>query len=124
MFDAYLYFTGNCREAMAFYHEIFGGDLNVMDTPEGKVMHARLSGGLIPLMASDGTRTEPYGASMISLNLSSPDEAGMHAVFDALSNGGIVTSPFKKEFWGDTFGSLTDKFGIDWQISITQQPAD
>jgi PhnB protein len=37
-----------------------------------------------------------------------------------LSEGGKVTSPLKKESWGDIFGSLTDKFGIDWLVNINQ----
>ena len=120
--EPYLYFTGNCREAMAFYHGVFGGDLSVMDMPDNpaKVMHSRLSGGMVTLLASDGQRTEPYGTSAISLNLTGDDEEKLRKAFAALSEGGKVTSELKKEFWGDTFGSLTDKYGIDWQVNITQ----
>lgn len=121
--DAYIYFTGNCREAMTFYQQIFGGELSVLDNPEapGKVMHSRLSGGLIPLMSSDGDRTEPYPPSFISLNISGSNEQKLRAIFDALSEGGTVVFPLKKEFWGDIFGSLTDKYGVDWQVSISQR---
>jgi PhnB protein len=128
--DPYLYFTGNCREAMEFYHEIFSGDLYVQtlgEVPgmqpeagtENNVMHARLSGGDITLMASDGTRTEPYPPSNVSLSLGGSDQEKLESIFAKLHEGATAITELKKEFWGDTFGQLTDKFGIDWMINIT-----
>jgi len=40
-------------------------------------------------------------------------------MFQRLSAGGKVRSPLKKEFWGDTFGALTDRFGVDWMVNIS-----
>ncbi|HEY1074315.1 MAG TPA: VOC family protein [Patescibacteria group bacterium] len=133
--DAYLFFTGNCREAMEFYKEVFGGELSVQtygaaqsDLPEemkhmgDKVMHALLNGGLIRLMASDSTR-DKFEDSFISLALGGTDEAKLREVFEKLSDGGKVTQPLKKESWGDVFGSLTDKFGVDWMVNISTEKA-
>ncbi len=130
-FDVYLFFTGNCREAMEFYKSVFGGELDMStygdvpgDKPEAmkdmddRVMHATLKGGDISLMASDSTRKEPFGDSSISLSLGGTDEEKLRGLFDKLSDGGKVTSPLKKEFWGDTFGTVTDKFGVDWMVNI------
>jgi PhnB protein len=36
-----------------------------------------------------------------------------------LSAGGAVTMPLEKAAWGDTFGMVTDKFGISWLVNIT-----
>jgi PhnB protein len=130
--DVYLYFKGNCREAMEFYKSIFGGELTVQTYSEvpGNVpddagvsnkdwlMHARLEGGLVKLMASD-TQKANATAAKISLALGGSDEAKLREVFDKLSEGGKVFSELKKEFWGDIFGSVTDKYGIDWMINIT-----
>ncbi len=133
--DVYLFFTGNCRQAMEFYKSIFGGELTLQtydevpaesmppapaDMPDmtGKVMHAQLKGGAITLMASDSTR-ESFGDSFISLSLGGTDEAVLQGYFDKLAEGGKVTSPLKKEFWGDTFGTLTDQFGVDWMVNIS-----
>lgn len=128
--DAYLFFMGNCREAMEFYQQTFGGELSVQtydDMPgnhpenaKGKVMHALLSGGDIRLMASDSTRTEPFGQSFISLSLSSTDETKIRELFTKLSEGGEVTSELKREFWG-LFGSVTDKFGVEWMVNLTEE---
>ena len=125
--DAYLFFTGNCREAMEFYQSVFGGELtfNTFDEMEGehaekmkgKIMHANLQGGEINLMASDSSR-DKYEVSRISLSLSGTDEDKLRPLFDKLAEGGTDITPLKKESWGDVFGSFTDKFGIDWMMNI------
>lgn len=125
--DAYLYFRGNCREAMEFYKSIFGGELTLLtyeDTPvetgtdmKGQIMHALLTGGDIRLMASDTAKASPKTAK-VSLALGGEDEAKLRDAFEKLGVGGEVQYPLKKEFWGDTHGGLTDKFGIDWLVTI------
>ncbi len=126
--DPYIFFTGNCREAMEFYKTVFGGELTMStydeapgEKPEnsaGKVMHSKLTGGLISFMGSDSTRTKPFGESFITLSITGDDEKELRTTFDKLGAGGKVTSALKKEFWGDTFGTLTDKFGVDWMVNI------
>jgi PhnB protein len=129
--DVYLFFKGECREAMEFYKSVFGGELDAMsyaDTPgdmplpegvESKdwLMHASLTGGEIKLMASD-TGMASAASAKVDLSLGGADEARMREIFDKLSEGGTVTSPLKKEFWGDTFGAFTDKFGVNWMMNI------
>lgn len=127
--DVYLYFKGQAREAMEFYKGIFGGELTVQtyaDVPgmgddEAKkdwLMHARLEGGDVKLMASDTDKASP-AAAKVDLSLGGSDEAKLREIFDKLSEGGDVRSALKKEFWGDTFGSLTDQYGINWMMNIT-----
>jgi PhnB protein len=29
--------------------------------------------------------------------------------------------PLAKQFWGDTFGMLRDKFGVRWMVNINSQ---
>lgn len=130
--DAYLFFEGTCREAMEFYKAIFGGELDIRsygDTPDSDpankdlVIHADLKGGDIHLFASDTTRKGELGTGKIQLCLGGIDEARLTKVFEALSDGGNVKSPLKKEFWGDTFGTLTDKYGIGWMVNIAASQA-
>lgn len=128
--DPYLFFRGNCKDAMEFYKSIFGGELTVQTISEapdfpGKeamdqsyVMHALLDAGDIRMMASD-TQKASEKAAKIELSISGEDEDILTNYFNALSQGGTVRSPLKKEMWGDTFGMLTDKYNIDWMINIT-----
>jgi PhnB protein len=130
--EVYLYFQGDCREAMEFYKKVFGGELNIQSFadsppeafPEGlkeedknKVMHARLEGGDIKLMASDGRNASAKSAK-VDLSLNGKDEARMREIFSALSEGGEVGQELTTMFWGDTFGSLVDKFGVSWMMNI------
>lgn len=126
--EVYLFFKGEAKEAMEFYKSVFGGKLTVQtyaDVPEMAkdatkkdwLMHARLEGGDIKLMGSDTDKASAEAAK-IDLSLGGTDEAKMREVFDKLSKGGKVNMPLKKEFWGDIFGSLTDKYGVNWMMNI------
>jgi PhnB protein len=124
--NPYIFFKGNCREAMEFYKSIFGGELstqtygevpgNTQEDMKDQLMHAALVGP-ITLMGSDTTKASPTSGK-VSLTLGGEDEAKLHKIFDGLSQGGEVRSQLKKEFWGDTFGSLTDKYGVEWMVNI------
>lgn len=128
--EPYLFFKGNAREAMGFYKNAFGGELNISTTdeaPEGTptmpgakptdVMHASLKGGAVNLMASDSQKASNHAAK-IELSLGGTDEAQMREIFDKLSEGGNIKMKLEKQFWGDIFGSLTDKYGVDWMFNI------
>ncbi len=115
----YLFFIGNCEEAMNYYHGIFGGKLKTVPNEGGQgLMHADLSGGDICFMASDGTRTTPYETSYVTLSLNGTDSEKITGAFTKLSEGGIVTHPLQPMPWGDTHGALTDKYGVDWMVNI------
>ncbi|TCK85143.1 VOC family protein [Albibacterium bauzanense] len=126
--NAYLLFDGNCREAMEFYQQIFGGELQMMtfgqvddSCPAAKkdsIMHASLMGGEVDLMASDNPEDKPSGKGNISLALSGYDEEKLRKRFSDLSMGGNIFMHLEKQIWGDLYGAFTDKFGIDWMVNI------
>jgi PhnB protein len=128
--DTYLFFNGNCAEAMQLYEKTLGGKLDMMkekDAPKSasgpqgksdKILHARLAFDGGALMASDWLDTKPYpGMSgfSVSLTYTSVDEA--KRVYGALSKGGKVTMPMDKTFWVEAFGMVVDRFGTSWMIS-------
>jgi PhnB protein len=125
--EVYLFFKGNCKEAMEFYKSVFGGELNITTYKDAGVnaegtspdwlMHSSLEGGEVKLMGSDTAQASPV-AKKVSLSLGGTDEARMREIFDQLSAGGKVFSALKKEAWGDLFGSFTDKYGVEWMMNI------
>ena len=127
----YLMFEGDCREAMAFYKDIFGGELNMMtfgqvdascpDALRDQIMHASLMGGEVEFMGCDTPRPGPLGSDKIQLSLSGFDETNLRKKFEQLSAGGTITIPMEKQMWGDIFGAFKDKFGIDWMIDVRAQ---
>ena len=128
--NPYLGFRGNAREAIEFYHSVFGGELTIStfgenqasEKPEEQdwIMHAMLTTPELTLMASDTpTRMDYTPGTNISVSLSGDDEATLSGYFNALSEGGTITQPLVKAPWGDSFGMLVDKFGITWLTNIS-----
>lgn len=126
----YLNFSGNTAEAMKFYHSVLGGELKMQTfgesgmakTPEdkGRIIHATLKNDLVMFMASDTMPgQEAKFGDNIHMSLSGSDSAKLTELFDKLAKGGKVDMPLAKQFWGDTFGMLTDKFGVHWMINIS-----
>lgn len=128
--NPYISFSDNARQAMEFYRDVFGGELVVntfgesgMAAPgfEDKIMHAQLETPAgYTLMASDAPPgMEHDSGSAISVSLSGDDD-DLRGYFAALSEGGTVTMPLEKQMWGDEFGMLVDRFGVNWMVNVSQ----
>ena len=129
--NPYLSFKDDAREAMEFYASVFGGKLDVSTFKEGqasqdpseddKVMHAMLvaDNGFVIMGADTPSSMEYEPGARISMSLSGDDEAELRGYWDKLREGGTETMPLEKAPWGDTFGMLRDKYGIDWLVNIT-----
>ncbi len=134
--NPYLSFKDNARQAMEFYHSVFGGRLQMQTFAEAhasqdpadanRIMHSELAAdnGIL-FFGSDIPSHMQYlaGANNISLSLTGEDEAELRGYFEKLSAGGTVSMPLAKAAWGDTFGMFTDKFGVDWLVNISGQRA-
>jgi len=126
--NPYLNFTGNAREAMEFYQSVLGGKLTLTTFGEGMssegmsndaIMHGTLENGYLSFMGSDTMQGGKYVAGTnFSMSLSGDNEEELTGFYKKLIEGGTVTMPLEKAPWGDTFGMLTDKFGIDWMVNI------
>ncbi|MEV3936212.1 VOC family protein [Glycomyces sp. NPDC049804] len=127
--NPYVQFDGNAREAMEFYHSVLGGDLKVMTFGESgmpgpasdKVMHAQLTSEAgYTIMASDtppGMDYEP--GRNISISISGDDGDLLRRYWEALGEGATVTMPLEKQMWGDEYGALVDRYGVNWMVDIT-----
>jgi PhnB protein len=127
--NPYIQFRDTARQAMEFYQEVFGGDLNVSTFGQygdpgqpgaDGVMHANLttpSG--YTLMAADTPPGMDYSpGTNIAISLSGDDADELRGRFARLADGGSVSVPLEKQMWGDEFGMCTDKFGIGWMVNI------
>lgn len=131
----YLFFGGKCEEAIEFYRQAIGAEVEMLtryhespEPPPGlpscfgeKVMHASFRIGGTTVMASDGMCEGPATFEGFSLSIAVSDEADADRIFNALAEGGLVTMPLEKTFWSPKFGMLTDRFGVGWMVSVTQE---
>lgn len=138
----YLNFEGQAEAAMRFYAQVLGGKLTEIHrfgamppqegftlTPEQRnlVMHVGLelpNGQMI--MASDmlagmGPARAEGNNFAISVHPDSRQDADR--IFTAIGHGGAVTMPMADQFWGDYFGSVTDRFGVNWMVNYTDPAA-
>jgi len=129
--NPYLSFRDDAKAAMDFYKGVFGGKLTSSTFKEyhaskdpaedTKIMHSVLEAdnGMV-LMCSDTPNSMEYRpGTNISISLSGTDEKELKGYWDKLAKGAAVRMALEKAPWGDTFGMLTDKFGIGWLVNIS-----
>jgi len=130
-----LFFTGNAEEALQFYREALGGEIEIArfkdappdmgSTPEWgeKVMYGQLTSpyGVIAAMDAPPGRGggEPNG---FGINISADSAEAAASVFEKLAAGGSVTMPFDKTFFAEKFGMLDDKYGVTWMVTYSVAP--
>ncbi|WP_274365303.1 VOC family protein [Paenibacillus thermotolerans] len=131
--EVYLNFNGNCREAVEYYAKVFGNenpqimtfgqmpqDSNHPLPEEAKnlVLHARLNISGSNVMFSDTFPGMPFTVgNNVNLTLNSTNLDEVKSAFDQLKEGGKVNMELQETFWSKCYGSLTDKFGIEWQFN-------
>lgn len=133
MINVYLCYNGNCEEAMRFYDKAFGTQHTICgrykDAPpcdgtqitkemDNYIMHGGIKlGENQELYFCDVPNGVPFNESInVSLAFETADKA--KEVFAALSEGGKITEPIGEVFWSECYGSLVDKFGVNWMITV------
>jgi PhnB protein len=122
----YLFFTTDCEQALDFYKDCGLGRVTELkrygadgmpaasEAMRGKIMHARFEGPGVLFFASDNHDAEPMRGSAHILFMN--DRASTDHLFGRLSKGGIVTTTLAVQPWGDYYGKLTDRFGVQWML--------
>ncbi len=124
----YVNFQGRAREAMEFYHKVLGGDLRMhtMDAqgkprqagPGDRITYSRLEADGMVIIGSDGHPDYPAKTGEnLGIALGGTDGDRLSGIFNDLAEGGKVRMPLTRQAWG-TDGWLTDKFGINWSVSV------
>jgi len=124
-----IHFSGNCNEAIEFYTQAVGAKVNAIhyakDAPgdfsaglaPNFVMHSEIDFFGTTLSLTDGCENAPTGDNYtFMIMLKSAEE--VTDVFNKLADGGTINEPLGPQFWADLYGSLTDKFGVNWSVMI------
>ncbi len=140
--SVYLNFPRNTEEVFNFYKSVFGGEfeggihrMGEVPTQPGQpalseedknlVMHICL-----PILSNYRLKGTDAPESMgmkvtfgnnIYINLEPDTRVQTDELFKKLSEGGKVEMPLQEMFWGDYFGSLTDRFGVQWMFNCASK---
>jgi PhnB protein len=92
-------------------------------SPEEKnlIIHAALKNENLTLYASDihPSMKISFGNN-VHLSLMGSESERLTSVFNSLAQSGDVDMPLANQFWGDTYGMVTDRFGVHWMVNITK----
>jgi PhnB protein len=134
----YLNFERECEEAFALYQSVFGTEFSegpqrfgempaepgapeMSEADKKLIMHIAL-----PLFegytirGSDAPKSmgyDPKFGNNLYIQLELDEKAHADRIWDGLKEGGKISMDLEEQFWGDYFGDLTDKFGVQWMIS-------
>ncbi|MDQ0200478.1 VOC family protein [Neobacillus ginsengisoli] len=134
----YLVMNGNAREAISFYEKAMDAQVLFVQSfgemPENpdfplpaeakdRVSHATVKIGESELMFSDTFPGQPHhSGNQVTICISTDDEEKSRKIYDALTDGGQVTMPLQETFFSPAYGSVTDKFGVNFQIFTEGKP--
>ncbi|TNE81909.1 MAG: hypothetical protein EP332_02150 [Bacteroidetes bacterium] len=140
--STYLNFPGNTEEAFLFYKEVFKSDFNggiqrfedvpaeagnppVAESLKRMILHVELPIlGTHTLMGTDAPKEMGFtltAGNNMHISLEPENRAETKRIFEALAEGGNITMPLADMFWGAYYGSLTDRFGINWMLNCTSK---
>lgn len=142
--STYLNFAGNTEEAFNFYKTVFGGEFfagkitrfsdipvapgqpPINEADKNLVMHVELrildSHSLMGTDAPESMGFKVNFGNNSFINLQPDTREETKQLFDKISDGGTVGMELQDMFWGDYFGSCTDKFGVQWMFNCSQKP--
>ena len=129
----YLFFKGNCLEAMTHYAEVLGGEIGGVfpngDVPDPEsrmpggddmVMNMAITLGSATVMASDNSEDmydKPQGFRISIAPTSRAEFDRIHAAL-AKEAQSIEMAP-EETFWAERFAMFTDRYGTPWMLNFT-----
>ena len=140
--SVYLNFDSNCRQAVAFYAEVFDtqvrpimtfgqmpgdGGVDIPGELKDLVLHTDLDIMGTMVMCSDvlpGLGPPLTVGNQVSLVVGSRDREQLQHLYDRLSEGGTVEMPLQETFFSRAYGALTDRFGVSWMLVMDDEDTD
>jgi PhnB protein len=140
--STYLNFVRQTEEAFNFYKQVFGtefegeisrfasvppqpGQKPMAEEDKNLVMHVSLPifAGHV-LMGTDAPESMGFTLKQgnnVYIMIEPDTRVETKKYFDALAEGGTIEMPLQEMFWGDYYGSLKDKFGVQWMFNTSSK---
>lgn len=128
----YLFFKGNCLEAMTHYAKTLGGEItgvfrngdaapdDRMPGGDDMVMNMAMTLGKSMMMASDNSDEMYDRPQGFYVSIQTPSLSEFDRVCAALSEGAeVVTMAPMETFWAERFSMFRDRFGTPWMLNFT-----
>lgn len=129
----YLFFKGDCLEAMTRYARVLGGVIREADIfrnadapdPQSRmpggddmVMNMSMRLGASTIMASDNTDEMYRTPQGFRIQIAAPSLAEFERIFAALAGDATqIDMPPGETFWAERFAMFTDRFGTPWMLN-------
>ena len=130
----HLNFRGHAREALGFYQSVFGGEVALVSYKEAHSVTDEAEADQVmwgQVAADNGFRVMAYdvpshtpwnpGQNAFLVALQAQTAGELSAYWDKLSEGATVTAPLAPSQWSPLFGMLTDRFGVNWVLSVVTE---
>ncbi len=136
-FSLFINFDGNCKEAVDFYARVFKTEVeglmtfgqmpgepdpHFLEEDRDRVMYCSVDIAGTNVMFSD----VPSWMSLergndISVVVGLDDADEVRRLYEELKEGGNVNMELQKTFWSELYAMFTDKFGVNWQLSLEEK---
>ncbi|RDW21089.1 VOC family protein [Oceanobacillus arenosus] len=120
----------NCREEVAYYQQVFGGEIknaqlsdgiDMFKGHEGKYIHAELHiNEHCILYFADLFGDEPVKDSNLLLGPDLESEEEISKIYNKLAADGEIKMPLQDTFWGAKHAIIKDRNGISWELNYTK----
>lgn len=130
----YLFFKGNCLEAMTHYAKTLGGEIKGVfrngDVPDPEsrmpggddlVMNMAMTLGRATVMASDSTAQYYEKPQGFRISISPTSRAEFDRIHTALAQSTELAADEMapaETFWAERFAMFTDKYGTPWMLNF------
>lgn len=128
---AHINFKGHARQALTFYHSVFGGHLSVVtyadardaqaaENPDDVMWGQVLADSGFRIMAYDVQAAKSWhpgdNAVYVVVEGTTQDEISAH--WQKLSVDAEIIQPLQASLWSPLSGMLKDRFAVVWVLSV------
>jgi len=126
----HLNFRGQARDALEFYHSVFGGQLLAISYEDAQRTDTENPHDIVfgSVTSDDGFRVMAYdvqphkhfdpGTIPVYVSVRGTDAAGITGYWEKLAVGSTVLEPLAPSQWSPLYGMLTDPFGVTWVLDV------
>lgn len=127
----YLFFNGNCKEALEFYSKALDGNIKGImtygeanetsaDDPD-RIIHSQLDIDGQTFMLSDIPKNDQAAIKdrNVYIVLEFDSEEAVTTAYEQLKEDAQVYIELADMFWGAKYAKLVDKYNIGWDLNYT-----